>query len=596
MISTTYAGSPAWLVNEWPEWPLSVSFDIPTVVQEGETLREERRAFAEKIRASMSWTGTVFGTEIDSVRAAIQALDERTILVPFWPATELQSEIGAASMQGGLRVWWEPGWFFWEIGTGSAPTGFTPTAKCLTAPLMAGRWDSMPKLKPRTPRMADVSFSFLESGEASAALTAKAVSLTAGTSGHPMLGVPINWKKLERSAEIKIDHDRIGYLRSEVETYIPHTARETQVVEALGMGSNEVAQLMRLFEDRLGNVRPWWCPAAGEVSAAPILVRLKSSKLKVTWEKPAIGGREVAYASLSVVALPSEASVPVDEVLGSTLGALPTTWWGYVVTDETRTFRFTSFERDIDAGALGVFAHAPIEHGDRTVSTTLEANDLKLTIGAFDGSPFEELRIHPNRKFKVQVYEGALSSPGSASLIATGTLSSVSFSGVRMTASISSGASLFDEQIPLAVAGPRCWVDLFSGLCGVSRAAKSVSADLQAVVGGKLRFVQAGGSTFPATAADEFRYGYATRTHLGVVERYSIAGSAAATGSSYLEVSIVGATDATPSSGWTLVPGCDKSFDRCKALGGKFRGFPHFPKSNPALVPLKQSTASGSKK
>ena len=58
------------------------------------------------------------------------------------------------------------------------------------------------------------------------------------------------------------------------------------------------------------------------------------------------------------------------------------------------------------------------------------------------------------------------------------------------------------------------------------------------------------------------------------------------------------APTALPETGWRLVPGCDKSFARCKALGNgdNFRGFPHFPKTNPALMPIKQETAAGGKK
>jgi hypothetical protein len=55
---------------------------------------------------------------------------------------------------------------------------------------------------------------------------------------------------------------------------------------------------------------------------------------------------------------------------------------------------------------------------------------------------------------------------------------------------------------------------------------------------------------------------------------------------------------AYPEEGWRLVPGCDKSFARCKSLGNsaRFRGFPHFPKSNPALIPIKQESPAGGKK
>jgi hypothetical protein len=53
-----------------------------------------------------------------------------------------------------------------------------------------------------------------------------------------------------------------------------------------------------------------------------------------------------------------------------------------------------------------------------------------------------------------------------------------------------------------------------------------------------------------------------------------------------------------PESGWTVYPGCDHSWERCKELGNsaRFRGFPRFPKANPALVAIKQDTPAGGKK
>jgi hypothetical protein len=61
---------------------------------------------------------------------------------------------------------------------------------------------------------------------------------------------------------------------------------------------------------------------------------------------------------------------------------------------------------------------------------------------------------------------------------------------------------------------------------------------------------------------------------------------------------ILPAPASLPETGWTLIPGCDKSWSRCDALGNtdNFRGLPRFPKSNPAMVPVTQATPSSSKK
>jgi hypothetical protein len=67
---------------------------------------------------------------------------------------------------------------------------------------------------------------------------------------------------------------------------------------------------------------------------------------------------------------------------------------------------------------------------------------------------------------------------------------------------------------------------------------------------------------------------------------------------STLAIAVLGTPPDSPESGWRLLPGCDKSYERCKALGNgdNFRGFPHFPKTNPALMPITQDTPSTGKK
>ena len=73
-------------------------------------------------------------------------------------------------------------------------------------------------------------------------------------------------------------------------------------------------------------------------------------------------------------------------------------------------------------------------------------------------------------------------------------------------------------------------------------------------------------------------------------------GAKANTSATWRRISPAGGS--IPQTGWTLYPGCDKSWARCQALGNSanFRGFPHMPKTNPAMVAVSNTPGSGSKK
>jgi hypothetical protein len=601
MIATTIASTAVWLVPFPPDGGIiSASFALPVVRNAGKSNREHRMATAASLRASFSFATMLSASEAQTLRDFLRDMDNKPVVVPFWPAEALASSYAAASLSGTLRVWFEPDWSSWAITTTPGAASPLPVTETLrTCPLCWGRLNKAPVYGAAN-GLGDgsVSFDFMETGPAGYALTPRSVSLQAGAAigggaTPPVFPIPVDWSSTpKQSTEIIVDRERIGFGRSEVEEYIPQAARRTQSFHVTALGSDEVAALLTLFATRGGQLSPWWCPAAhSEDSEQRLLVRFASDKLMLRWERAAFGGNEIASGEVSVVELPTERSLPGDEGAGTTLGALAAKWWGYVVTAGGSTYRYTSYEAAIDAGGLGVFNRAPIEHGDITKELNLARNECSLTVGSFAGSPFEILRVQPNGyEITVQIVEGTLASPASATPIFTGRLSSPSFSGSVMKAKIAGMASLFDMQVPVQVASKRCWAPLYSTPCGVARV--GTPAQLESIgVNGILSFSVSG-----SFGADYFRYGYAEKS--GASARLSITSSSAG-GPGTIAVNTNGVFPTPPSfpdAGWVLYPGCDHSFERCKILGGKFRGFPRFPKANPALVPVKQSTPSTGKK
>ena len=656
---------------------------------------------------------------------------------------------------------------FQVLAGANAPTSFTPSADCMVVPLAWCRFDSLPNPEAADGDEAmEIDLKTVENGPAEYAIAAAGVDLPAGPSlgalTPRLLDIVADWGSSVSSGgiDLRVDRERIGYGRAEATDYVDQSARRRQKVTLPPIG-DEVAKLVALFA-QVGNVGSFWVPGAfadarlaadSSASSATItvddatyladqhyialvdddaiaarriesrngtaltlqsspgafavgtavcpllLVRFAAAKLKITWTTPT-----VATASLDVVELPTETAVPTGETVGTTIGDLGTKIWLYHVSDGDLDWYYTSFESEIDAGALGgpehkPFLPRPIDHGDITSELNLQRHDTDLTVGWFAGSPFERARLDRLAPpLTVQIYEGTLAAPAAAENIFTGKAAGYQFEGGKCTCKIAGPTALFDVRGPVAVTSPRCWTPMYSSLCGLSREALSVAAELVGIdADGTLRFVEAGAEAWGAAPVDHFRYGYAQRLLAdGSRRRFAIVGSSGAAGaqtydetrqwhpqitsriqltfaggmvswlitvvqSSYgtfvnfsvriggilvaeytdeqylvgsvkegsapiavgqhlvsLWADVVRVDDSGaepgplgvqisrpcpppasyPEAGWTLVPGCDHSWARCKALGNSanFRGCPHFPKSNPAMVSVKQETSSGSKK
>ncbi len=668
MKPVTIGGVDCYLIAGSEVWGggISAEFATKSAGDAGLSNREGRRAFAAETIAALSFRIFLEGVEAAEFRAGLRAYANEPILVPFWPADCLLSALASCRWLGGLRLFYEADWSFWEVRAGAtAPSLFVPTGSCRVVPLAWCRFDKLP-----APVAADgdeameVDIAAIENGAAAYAIKPTGVTVGSGPAigalTPKLLSILPDWDAgvTGGAIELRVAREQIGYGRAESESYVEQLARGRQKF-TLPPTDDEIAQLVSLFRE-CGAVGTFWVPGAfaetrlaepvtsgaivtvedgdaladlayvalvGDTIAARQLVsrdgaavtlssppgpfpagtavrtlmlaRFASTKLKVTWATPVL-----AAASVEFVEMPTETSLPAGETVGATIGALPALWWGYVVTDGVNTWRFTNYESAIAAGGtLGTFEPRPIDHGDITLELNLERHDVDLTIGKWDGSPFERARTDRLAPpLNVQIYKGNISAPSAAAVIFTGKVDSYQFEGEKCTCKLAGPTAIFDTKGPLCVTSQRCWVPLFSPLCTVSEAAKQAAAELTEIDGGTgaLSFRLPGGDPWPATAADHYRFGYAERTAAdGSPRRFRVSGSEVADGTGDLVLHVQGSVAAAasyPEPDWRLVPGCDKSWARCKVLGGKFRGFPRMPKSNPALIPVKQQTPSGSKK
>lgn len=595
MIKTTLDGKSVLILTARADWASAIStgFELLSVSEIGLSAMENRAGLSVSLRTTIKYSSTLFEADAEEFDAALKAYNNEPVLVPFWPCTVPFEKRSVQPVTSGIRIWFEPDWSKYLIGLDSAgnPAGYSANAR--TAPLLWCRFSKIHGGEAINGNGSQVyTIEALDVGPAAYALTARAVGFdygpTVGGAATPRIPQSvIHWSRPSAGFEIQIKRERIGYGRGEVETYVEQVPRQTQKLAVRCMSADEIASIIQLFADRGGNVRPFWCPSHKSTDLAQsLLVRMKTPKLSLSWTSPTY-----AEASIEVVGLPTEAAPPAGEVVGATVGAMPSPWWGYVVQFAGNTYRYTSHESSIDAGALGVFAPAPISHGDRTSELNLAKHECSIEIGAFDGSPFERLRFDPLCPvFKVTVIEGTITAPANAKPIWSGDLTGLSFVGSKLTASISGLTALMDMQVPIALASPRCWAPLFSPKCGLART--GVAATLSSInSNGELVF-----NVSTTVASDRFRYGFAENSTNQV--RVSIAGNTGVTGSGEITVKTLAPLGVNIADGWMLYPGCDHSYSRCTALGNSanFRGFPHFPKANPALIAVKQTTPSGGKK
>lgn len=605
MISTTFETTPVFLVPYEPSWPVaesgfSGSFQIPTSQDAGLSLREERESLAATLRTALKYKAVLDATQAAALRSAQAAWDNRPVLCPFWPAESYVGEESEASVQGALRVWYEPDWSAWEIGTGSSPTGFTPSDDCLTAPLVWGRFESMP-----VPRIIDgyddeiATFSIVENGIADYALSPKSGTLTNGASVNsetvPLLQTEhsFGWGNNTQTVEVKVDRTRIGFGRGETDTFVPQTPRSKQQMEFDWLEQSDVAYLIRLFQDRRGSVSPFWTIAAHSLTSL-IYGRFYSDRITIEWELPARCG-ERATCKVDFLTLPTEQTIPSGETYGDTIGPQEARWFGYVITGGALTYRITSYETPIE-GPGGTFTPRKINHGRIVQEINLAANDCQLTVEHWSGGPFGRLLNNPRAlPLTVKIYEGLLSAPEDAEVIFTGTPNAVSAKGAKLTIQLVGLGGLASIEGPRSVLTKDCVAVYGDSRCKKDLTPLRVTADLLSFLDQVAKIDAAAADFDPNFFAD----GYVDRPVDGLPQRYLITSSFDA-GDGKLGIEIVGDILPAPTgteADWVLTPGCPGTWEACQARDNteNFRGEPYLPNDNPTIPALPQSAPASKK-
>lgn len=661
---------------------VSLRAAVPTQLRRGLTGREARRPVADALRCSLSWTAMLDRSGTVALRNALQDLTTEPILCPAWPFQTSGDAWAEAPVTSAQIIGWMQGWTDYEFGAALAdPTEWDYVAPLLVGRLeQFPKPENVSTLYADVPfefvEDGDAAYAL-----APDAVTWTNGPALGDATTPPLFPFPVTWNAPVPSggAETEIERQTLANSRASVTTSYPQSAERLQSADLLLTSGSDIAALLRwlldqhggagtqyvteaaavasltaeaaagqtalvtdcddadfgdnrLLELSLGDTRDvvrastvayhsvtlaanlandW--PAGATLIRLALLARLAKDEVALEFTTP-----EVAACRLAWREVPAEYTAAAGETRGTTLGALTTRAWLYLVTLDwngaTEEHRFTSFERDLTASGQ-TWTARPCEHGELRQSLTLDRDEITLKLRWWAGCPFRQFL--PNAleaKVTLAIYECDVS--GSAGSNVTqwfgGEITGLAAEGPTLTLSAAGANALFDRKIPRLLLQTTCNHALFDSGCGLDRDDWEFSADVYSVSGTTLvleSFARTGGLPDGFGFEHWFALGFVEATIDGLPVRKIIFDSAAIT-SSRIEITLASAFEEAPAvaASVTLWPGCDGRDETCKAWHttdcptGKFDnyesfgGFPYIPITSPQSQPLKSSASSTGKK
>ncbi len=299
MILTTFNGESVYLLPYRPNWADSpqARFSLVTDVTRSLGGRESRRAHGLTLRTRLNFSLLLKMEEQAAFRVALQRLEAKRVLCPFWPAAHLYASAGelvytapdgsfytapggevyVSGLQNGTPlssgIWFtfERDYSAWEVHTLDVPAGFTPSATAIRVPLMLGIFDGEIDPKPITSTLLDCDIKFRETGPAAYALRP---TETAHADGPAIVGgrtpkvFPLrpNWAKGVKAGRVAraITLEDIGYGRTPHTIYYPQAGERQLSFGFLLTSWDQVASAVSFFHQRLGNVESFWVDGASD--------------------------------------------------------------------------------------------------------------------------------------------------------------------------------------------------------------------------------------------------------------------------------------------------------------------------------------------
>lgn len=672
MITTTFNGSPAWVLPYAPSWQRAVTLSarVPSEVSRSLVGREIRQAYGASLRCTLRWEAYLSAADFVALRDAMRIYADEPVIVPTWPLVE-EGDLWTPIV-GGVLIGWQTDWSSWQLNPG------TPSAWEWVAPALVGRLTvELPSL--RSPGVAFASFALEEYGPAEWALAPQTQAWVDGpalndSSTPKVFPLPIGWSMPPRTGvpSVEIARRSVGAApRTKAAARYPQSGFVPVEGVVNLLTPTQVGTMLRWWQDRSAMTQAHYATTLSHVTDIPGAVAAGATSitvsdsarlgayrflaiddgLRIQWVRVlSIAGNVLTLASaigyavsagsatVSVAVLARHAAEDVElsfdrpgfatarlsweelaeeyvvgsgETRGVTLGAGALKAWLYKITVDrlgtATVYRRTSYERDLTASAE-TWTATPISHSSINRSVRLDRDEVVLESRSEAWSAVF-LPGNLTARVTVDIYECSVSGGTGTSVTQrwSGEVSGISFDGPFVRAACHGPYSAFDRPFPRIAIQPSCNHAAYDGGCGLSAAAWTFTAAVNATTTANVVVLK----TWARTAGLPTGWGFANYFALGYVtrgtERWLILSSSAVSGG-LVTLTLDRVATWTADEGVSVVPGCDGMPETCRAYHAtnnprgkfdnfaRFLGFPFSPAKNPTLTPEKKSGAPNGKK
>lgn len=491
---------------------------------------------------------------------------------------------------------------------------------------------------------------------------------------RPMFPFAANWVTSPHSGDSEFDIDRIQIGQQRALSQIYYTQRNRRrVQQSLTLCNSDPLNLLSFFVQMVGQVESFWLPAnlkeawlTANVAATDTALHVDNGSALGTntficlnngatrlplivsgvagnqWNLSAAVGAAFseqntnveslvlsrfdqtkitinfvtatfARVTLKFKELPWETSAVAGEVIGTTMGALPTTAMLYTFTLTTpganTVWRYTNFERNVTDGSGNTYTSAPIENEDITDSPNLERQSVSVKTRDFSGNPLA-LLIPFQLEFplEISIAEGNVTG-NNVAIINTyfaGEVGEVSMDGPELTATCQALSWIFDRTAARRLYQNNDNWNLFEPANGLTASDWQWNAKVVSYNAGTATLVigtiSANNNTLNGATsliANYFSAGYVQVTTGGATSYRMVSQSTAESGGQ-ITAQLSAALSVAPNVGDTVAifAGYDGQYETAITKfnnGGVFGGFPFIPVGNPFVLKITQNPNGGKK-
>jgi hypothetical protein len=598
MVTTTYRQRPLSLFLPPPNWASQVetTHTLAAGIEQALTGVENRRPLFSAMRHKIAASWLLEGLEALSWQEGSLLLHDQLLAVPLPFDTLPAARWDERLFDSGLNCAWNDEASFALFGRGEAvPAGFA-----CAAPMLAGRLDKPPALKPVTPKACSFSLSLAESSPVDWAVNLRPAG---AVSPDWPASLSANWRE-EPSDQLEnlMETDELGAGREAALDGTEAPSWRGQNFSVLLGSRAEVAALLAFFAARKGPVQSWvvpWLFRPGDEPGNPAAphqtrVRFGGDSIRLSWQTA-----QAAAADISLTQLPWEINLAENEQPEQAAEAFL-----YRFTAKPPgaliAWTYTDWESPL-VRAGETYAPAKIEHGriERGIELDDESVDINLWLDDQDNPVARVLR----RLIDVPVHVEILAcDPGNAAAtpvtLYKGTLAEVAMQGRRLTATTTVLGGALEIKVPSFYFSKTCNHGFCRPGCNLSPADWTWAAAITTIDGNTVTVALTGDPQPALTLPDGFfnrgfvSFGAGDDYQLRVITLSVLDGGGSWTFT--LKRPLRGAAAGLPLS---VRPHCSGTVAECK-LAGNFANFGGHPRMGGAnlSLPTRETQPAGGKK